>query len=165
MKKIIITSIVTATMLIIGVYAIAAINFKTAELTDKFTAQDVLDTNIVIDEFYCKKISETWSADTGTTVTYDVPELILDGADYKVERTQYTFTFSPQDLDDCMDGGTSKADCIARAKTKVANEIMFLKLEVMSKAEKIQRELNDVDYTGQLKDGDFTITEGELNGQ
>lgn len=142
---------------------IAQIDIQNAQPTDKYTEQDVKDTSASMDDFWAKKISEIYDAKSGVTIVYDVPKVLLDGTDYKVVREEYTATYTAGDLDDCMDTGMDKTSCIEEGKSSIAWQVHSMKEDAMRQLQEIQNELNDVDYTGQFKDGDFTMTEEELN--
>jgi len=168
MKKILyfIGGFVSCIILVISVAVIASINLNTATINDKFTEEDVKETEIIIDEFYAKKIRENFDDKTkATTIVYDVPKLIIEDADYKVEKEEAIFVYTLEMFNDCMNNGATKENCIERGKNIIIDKVYRAKIESMQDALKIQSDLNNIDHSSELKDGDFTITEEELNAK
>lgn len=171
-KKNILVSIMVGLMLAVTATWAASIDLSTVSFGDKFTAQDVKDTDISGQRFKTTFESQELEGEE-FTVSFTVQNLELAGSDYIIGTSTQEATCSAGEYNNCRadcdtegvkDAATCKTYCIGQCHYK----IMKAKQAARRAAERNflaeQEELNAVDYfTSEIVLKDLELSQEDFN--
>ena len=170
MKKIIFRSLITAFLLLTGIYVFATIiDFSKTLTTDTFTKQDVTDTDMETANIPVAWGKINYETDRKNFEIYlFYPELVKEGNDFKVSKTQKIILYSLENYNECRNNGQTKIECIANAKTIIKNQANSYKEEIKEQLKFFQTEIEKevvkkIDYKDELTIDDLIMTNKELN--